>query len=103
MLVPKKPVVYYVVFFEFSYSSLEEVLSKAPQEIALHKARSKEFQARGTLLMAVVFINNPNEPLTTMAILTTRETAEEFAKGDPFVLNGMVKKWYIREVTDILA
>lgn len=38
-----------------------------------------------------------------MAVLTTRETAEEYAKGDPFVLNGMVSKWYIREWADLFA
>jgi uncharacterized protein YciI len=32
-----------------------------------------------------------------MGICPTREAAEEFANGDPFVLNGMVSKWYIRE------
>jgi hypothetical protein len=32
-----------------------------------------------------------------MAILTTREAAEEFAQGDPFVLNGVVRNWQIRE------
>jgi uncharacterized protein len=32
-----------------------------------------------------------------MAIFTTREDAEEFARGDPFVLNGVVRDWEIRE------
>lgn len=31
------------------------------------------------------------------AIFSTREAAEEFANGDPFVLNGVVRHWYIRE------
>jgi hypothetical protein len=33
----------------------------------------------------------------SMAVFTTREAAEEFAKGDPFVLNGVVRSWEIRE------
>ena len=28
-----------------------------------------------------------------MAIFTTREAAEEFIEGDPFVTNGLVAKW----------
>ena len=39
-------------------------------------------------------------PLRTMAIFATREAAEEYAAGDPFVLNGMVTGRSIDEGTD---
>jgi hypothetical protein len=39
----------------------------------------------------------------SMAIFTTREAAEDFAAGDPFVLNGVVRKWYVRDWNEILA
>jgi uncharacterized protein YciI len=94
---------YYVVFFTTRYTSLDEVFAKAPELISMHVARSKEFHARGTLLMAGAFLNNREEPLGTMGIFTTREAAEEFARGDPFLLNGMVSDWYIREWTDLFA
>jgi uncharacterized protein len=103
MIVPNKQVVYYTVFFETSYDSFEEALSKAPDVIAAHRARSNEFHADGTVLMAGAFLNNPEEPLGTMAICITREAAEEYARGDPFVLNGMVSKWYIREWANMFA
>src|SRR5258706_514279 len=103
MMVPEKQVVYYAVFFETFYDSLEDALSKAPSVIAAHQTRSNELHARGTLLMAGAFLNNPQEPLDTMAILTTREAAEEYAKNDPFVLNSMVSKWYIREWANMFA
>jgi uncharacterized protein len=32
-----------------------------------------------------------------MAVLTTREAAEEFVRGDPFVLNVAVRRWQFRE------
>jgi uncharacterized protein len=35
-----------------------------------------------------------------MAIFATREAAEEYAAGDPFVLNGMVTAHSIDEWTD---
>ena len=35
-----------------------------------------------------------------MAIFTSREAAEEYAAGDPFVLNGMVTGQSISEWTD---
>jgi uncharacterized protein YciI len=38
-----------------------------------------------------------------MAIFTTRAAAQEFVDGDPFVLNGVVQAWDIREWNEILA
>ena len=32
-----------------------------------------------------------------MSIFTQREAAEEFVAGDPFVLNGVVAGWEIRD------
>jgi uncharacterized protein YciI len=37
-----------------------------------------------------------------MAIFSTREGAEEFAEGNPFVLNGVVRSWTLREWNEIL-
>ncbi len=53
--------------------------------------------------MAGAFLDRPEEPVTTMAVFTSREAAEEYAKGDPFVLNGMVTQWYVREWASILT
>jgi uncharacterized protein YciI len=39
----------------------------------------------------------------SMGIFTTRGAAEEFAVGDPFVLNGVVRSWYIRGWNEAIA
>jgi uncharacterized protein YciI len=39
----------------------------------------------------------------SMAIFTTREAAEDFVTGDPFVLNGVVKSWRILEWNEAIA
>ena len=44
-----------------------------------------------------------DEPLCTMAVLTSREAAEEYITGDPFVIKGMVYNWYIREWANMFA
>ena|SRR5437870_9861604 len=99
----KSQSVYYVAFFNTSFRSMEDVKTRFPDAMAAHIARSREFQKSGVLLMAGAFRNQPGEPISTMGVLTTREAAEEYAKGDPFVLNGMVTKWDIREWNNILA
>ena len=92
----------YVVFLTLRYNTLEEVQATSPDDVRTHLARMKEFQAEGKMLLAVVF-RDPDPPLRTMAVLTSREAAEEFARGDPFVLNGMVDEWHIREGSDLLG
>jgi uncharacterized protein len=45
---------------------------------------------------------NPQEE-GSMAVFTTREAAEEFVRGDPFVLNGVIRNWYIRDWIEALV
>lgn len=87
----------YVLFYE----SADDVRTKAPPVFPAHVARWKEFQNRGTLLMIGTFTNAQEEG--SMAIFTTREAAEAFAKSDPFVLSGVVRRWSIREWNEALA
>ena len=87
----------YVLFYE----SAEDVRSKAPLHMPAHRARYEEFHARGSLLMLGTFANPQEEG--SMAIFTSREAAEEFARADPFVLNGVVRRWQLREWNEVLA
>jgi uncharacterized protein YciI len=98
-----QPRVYYVIFVVTAYESFEDARAKAADVIAAHIARSKELHAQGTLLMSGAFLNNPQEPLSTMAVLASREAAEEYIKGDPFHLNGQVRSWSIREWANMFA
>lgn len=86
----------YVLFYE----SADDVLAKAPLHFPAHHARWEGFRTAGTLLMVGTFAN-PQEG--AMGIFTTQEAAEEFAKGDPFVLNGVVRHWYIRDWNEAIA
>lgn len=94
--------IYYVALFTTKYKSMEEVKSMAPETIAAHIARSNELRKKGKLLMAGAFRNRPDEPVTTMGVFYSREDAEEYAKGDPFVLNDMISDWQIKEWANIL-
>jgi uncharacterized protein YciI len=86
----------YVMFYE----ATPEGLAKAPQHFAAHRARLDEFHARGTLLMAGPLMDGAGGAL---GIFTAREAAEEFIDGDPFVQNGVVARWTIREWKEVLA
>jgi uncharacterized protein len=83
------------------YESADDVLSKAPAHYEAHVARLTEFHTRGDLLMVGAF-GDPQEQ-GSMAIFASREAAEEFVAGDPFVLNGVVAGWEIRDWDEGLA
>lgn len=95
--------IYYVAFFIVPGASIEDIRASAPEALAAHVKRSKELQRQGKLLMAGALLHHtPDEPLTTMGVFSSRDDAEAYAAGDPFVLNGTVTNWYIREWANIL-
>ena len=69
-------------------------LDRARQHFPEHRAAWKEFQDRGELLMIGPF-SSPDQG--AMGIFTTREAAEQFLRRDPFVREGVVKEWELRE------
>jgi uncharacterized protein YciI len=87
--------------FVLFYESAPDVASKAPAHFPAHKARYQDFHARGLLLMLGTFSNPQDEG--SMAVFASREAAEEFAAGDPFVLNGVVSRWYVRDWREVLT
>lgn len=87
----------YVLFYE----SADDVMSRAPLHFSDHWARCLDFHARGLLLLVGTFGDPQREG--SMAVFTTREGAEEFVADDPFVVNGVVRAWEIREWNEALA
>lgn len=79
-----------VSFYEMAPDALSKVMTHFPA----HRARLDEFHARGDLLAAGP-LGNP--PEGAMAIFNSREAAEEFIEGDPFVTEGLVSKWRLVE------
>lgn len=82
------------------YESADDVYEKAPPHFAAHWARALEFHRRGDLLMIGTLGDIQNEG--SMSIFASREAAEEFVAGDPFVLEGVVRSWQIREWSEAL-
>ncbi|MFG2039997.1 YciI family protein [Dactylosporangium sp. NPDC048998] len=83
------------------YTSADDVASRAPAHFPAHKRRLDEFHARGELLLVGAFGDPQREG--SMAIFRTRESAEEFVAEDPFVMNGVVSAYEIRDWNEILA
>lgn len=77
------------------YESADDVASQAPVHAAAHREHWHPFRERGELLLIGPFGDPQSQG--AMAVFRTREAAEEFARGDPFVVNGVVRSWEVRE------
>jgi uncharacterized protein YciI len=93
---------YHVVTLTVAFSSMDEVRQEAPQALQQHLERSRQLHRDGVLLMAGAFLEPSGGPMSTMAILVSREAAEDFVRGDPFVKMGRVPQWEIREWANML-
>jgi uncharacterized protein YciI len=81
------------------YESAEDVADQAPLYFAAHKARWTEFHEAGTLLLIGPYADRSG----ALAVFTSREAAEEFARADPFVLYGLIRDWSVKEWAEALG
>lgn len=82
-----------VLIGESSGASMEEIMAVYPR----HEKVAKDFIAKGVVIGIGPFADRGN-----MAIFRTRKDAEDFAKADPFILEGLVKSYVIRDWNDSL-
>ena len=62
-----------------------------------HKVVVDKFRAQGDVIGI-----GPFADLGNMAIFRSREAAEAFAKEDPFILEGLIKSFAIRDWDDTM-
>jgi len=87
---------HYLLFYEVS----DDYVSKRAQFRELHLKKAWEASERGELVLA----GASAKPVDGAVLLFTgdsSEVAERFAKADPYVVNGAVKRWYVREWTTV--
>ena len=82
-----------VVIGESSGASMDTVMAVYPR----HKAVVEAYVGRGEVVGIGPFADRGN-----MAIFRTREAAEAFVKEDPFILEGLVKAFVIRDWNDTM-
>lgn len=82
-----------VVIGEPSGATMDQIMLVFPR----HKALVDSFVARGEVIGI-----GPFADLGNMAIFRTRDAAEEFARKDPFALEGVVKAYVIRDWNDTM-
>jgi uncharacterized protein len=82
-----------VVIGEPSGATMEVIMSVYPR----HKLIAEKYIERGDIIGMGPFTDRGN-----MAIFKTRAAAEQFVKEDPFIIEGLVKSFVIRDWNDNL-
>lgn len=87
---------HYLLFYEVS----EDYVSRRAQYREAHLERAWKASERGDLVLAGAFAN-PVDGAVLLFQGDSPEVAEKFARDDPYVTNGAVKRWYVREWTTV--
>ena len=84
------------------YDVVDDYVERRGPLRAAHLARARDAVARGELVLGGALANPPDG-----AVLLFRgdspAAAEAFAKSDPYVLNGLVRQWRVREWTTVVG
>src|SRR5215469_9126315 len=87
---------HYLLFYEVG----DDYVSKRAEFRESHLRQAWEASDRGELVLAGALAS----PLDGAVLLfrgKSSEVAEKFARTDPYVVNGAVKRWYVREWTTV--
>jgi len=89
---------YYILF----YKTVEDYIEKRAPYRSEHLLLAQKAQENGNLIMAGALADPPDG-----AILIFKgdspQKAEDFAKNDPYVINGLIREWYVRPWTVVIG
>lgn len=89
-------------FFMLTYKYVPDVLVKRAPHRAAHLQLAQQYSSEGKMLLGGAFA----DPVDSAAVIFKVETAEDvekFVKADPYVQQGIVTEWKIREWTVVVG
>jgi uncharacterized protein YciI len=89
---------HYLMFYEVA----DDYAEKRMPFRAAHIAYARKAVARGDLVLGGA-LGSPADGAVLVFRGSTPAVAEAFAAGDPYVVNGLVRKWRVREWTTVVG
>ena len=83
-----------------------DYLARRPEFRAAHLALARAAEERGELLLGGAVVSLSNDPPEEAALLfagKNERAAEAFARSDPYVRNGLVIEWRVREWVTVVG
>jgi len=88
--------------FLLFYEAGPDYLDRRPQFRAEHLRHAWSAAGRGEIVVAGA-LADPVDGAVLMFQGEKKSVAEEFARADPYVVNGLVARWHVREWTTVVG
>ena len=88
---PGDPMNYYALIYE----TVDDYVARRTQFRELHLRAAQAAHERGEIVLAGAF-DDPVDRALLVFRVDSKTKAEDFARNDPYVVNGLVKKWEVR-------
>lgn len=85
-----------------TYTYVPDVLTKRTPFRAAHLQLAQQYATEGKLLLGGAFAD-PIDSSAAVFKTESKEDVEKFVKSDPYVQNGIVTDWRIREWTVVIG
>src|ERR1700687_1261312 len=85
---------HYLLFYDVS----EDYVSRRAEVRGAHLGKAWDASERGELLLGLA---NPVDGAVLLFRGDSPDVAEKFARADPYVTSGLVKRWHVREWTTV--
>lgn len=89
---------HYLLFYEVG----DDFLARRAEFRDAHLTLAWKSSERGELVLGGA-LANPGDGAVLLFKGDSPAIAEEFAKADPYVTSGIVKRWYVREWTTVVG
>ncbi len=84
------------MYLALQYDLVDDYLDRRPEFRDEHLGLARAAHERGDLALAGAFNNPPDHALLVWSTVD-RSVVEAFAEADPYVRNGLVRSWTVRE------
>ena len=85
-----------VTYLALQYDLVDDYLERRPEFREEHLGLARAAHERGELALAGAFTDPPDGALLVWST-EDRSVVESFAQADPYVRNGLVREWRVRE------
>ena len=82
-------------YYALIYETVDDYVARRAEFRELHLRIAREVRERGELVLAGAF-DDPVDRALLVFHVDDKRRVEDFARKDPYVLNGLVKKWEVR-------
>lgn len=89
-------------YYALIYEVVDDYIDRRVAFRQAHLHLASAAHERGELVMAGAFADPPDKALIVFRGKDS-DTAESFARNDPYVLNGLVKRWEVRAWTVVVG